>query len=85
MMFGKGEVEIDHDVIKKKRDEILSARGKKTTERTENIEHIKILLQLSKEAGLGIGMELLLLVDIVGTIYDIPNVASCMKDDVWQR
>ena len=82
MLFGK-EVEIDHDVILKKRAEIVAVRGKKTADRKENMDHLKILLQLSDESNLGVGMHLKLLIDLVSMILDIPSVASSMKDDVW--
>lgn len=85
MLFGKDVDEIDHAVIKKKRDEIVAARGKKTVDRTSSIDNLKMLLQFADESKLGIGIELLLLVDIIATIYDIPSAASCMKDDVWER
>ena len=85
MLFGKEVDEIDHAVIKNKRDEIVAARGKKTVDRNSSIENLKLLLQFSNEAKLGVGMELLLLVDLIATIYDIPSASSCMKDDVWDR
>ena len=85
LMFGKDVDEIDHNIVKKKRNEIISARGKKTVDRISSIENIKILLQFSNEAKLGVGMEVLLLVDLISVIYDIPSAASCMKDDIWER
>ena len=84
LMFGKDVDEIDHKVVKKKRDEIIAARGKKTVDRISSIDEVKNLLQFSNEAKLGIGMEILLLVDLISIIYDIPSAASCMKDDVWE-
>ena len=84
LLFGK-EVEIDHDVIKKKRDEFVANRGKKTINRTQTIENVQLLLLVSKQSNLGIGMELLLLQDLIETTFDISSVASCMKTDVWER
>ncbi len=85
MLFGKEVDEINHDVIKKRRDEIVAPRGKKTVDRNSSIENLKLLLRFSDEAHLGVGMELMLLVDLVATIFDIPSAASCMKDDIWER
>lgn len=85
MLFGKEVDEINHDVIKEKRDDIVINRGKKTGERSGNIDNLKLLLQFSEEARLGVGIEVLLLVDIMGIIYEIPSAASCMKDDLWER
>jgi len=85
MMFGKDVDEIDHKVVKKKRDEIIAARGKKTVDRVSSIDSLKMLLRFSNEAKLGVGMEVLLLGDLISIIYDIPSAASCMKDDIWAR
>ena len=84
ILFGKEVDEIDHKVIRERRDEIVSVRGKKT-ERSTNIENLKLLMQFSEEAKLGVGIELMLLVDIITVIYEIPSAASCMKDDLWER
>jgi hypothetical protein len=85
MLFGKDVDEIDHAVIKERRDEIIGMKGKKTAERSSNIDNLKLLMQFSEEAKLGVGIELMLLVDIITIIYEIPSAASCMKDDLWER
>ena len=70
VLFGKAELDIDHAIIKKKRDELIAGRGKKTIDPSDNIEHFKLLIQLSKEAELGVGIEVLLNVDILATQFD---------------
>ena len=85
LLFGKSELDIDHDIIKKKRDELIAQRGKKTIDLSDNIEHFKLLIQLSKEAELGVGIEILLNVDILAAQFDYTTFASSMKDDVWSR
>ena len=85
MLFGKEVDEIDHALIKEKRDEIVTLRGKKTMDRGTSIDNLKLLLQFSEEAKLGVGLQVLLLVDVISTIYEIPSAASCMKDDLWER
>ena len=85
LMFGKEVDKIDHDIVKKKRDEMIAARGKKTVDRLSSIDNLKMLLQFSNEAELGVGLEVLLLGDLISIFYDIPNAASCMKDDIWER
>lgn len=77
--------EIDHAIIKERRDEIVNIRGKKTVDRSNSIDNLKLLLQFSSEANLGVGIEVMLLVDIISVIYEIPSAASCMKDDLWER
>ncbi len=83
MLFGK-DVEVGHDVIKRKRDEFMINRGKKTTDRTQTIDNLRLLLQVSRHSGMGVGLELLLLKDIIETTFDISGVTSCMKTDVWE-
>lgn len=85
MLFGKEVDEVDHAVIKEKRDEIMASRTKKTMDRSNNIDGLKLLMQFSQESSLGVGIEILLLVDIITIIYEIPSAAACMKDDVWER
>ena len=85
LLFGKTELDIDHSLIKKKRDELIAQRGKKTIDPSDNIEHFKLLIQLSKEAELGVGIEVMLNVDILSSQFDYTTFASCMKDDVWSR
>ena len=85
MLFGKEVDEIDHAVVKEKRDEIITVKGKKTMDRNTSIDNLKLLLQFSQEAKLGAGMEVLLVVDIISTIFEIPSAAACMKDDLWER
>ncbi len=84
MLFGK-DVEVGHDVIKRKRDEFMMNRGKKTTDRTQTIDNLRLLLQVSRHSGMGVGLELLLLKDVIETTFDISGVTSCMKTDVWER
>ena len=78
-------MEIDHGLIKKKRDELIAQRGKKTIDPTDNIEHFKLLIQLSQEAKLGAGIEVMLNADILSSQFDYTTFASSMKDDVWSR
>ncbi len=85
VLFGKDVDEIDHAVIKERRDEIVGVRGKKTLDRSSNIDNLKLLMQFSAEARLGVGVEVMLLVDIICVIYEIPSAAACMKDDLWDR
>ena len=51
-MFEK-DAEIDHDLVVKKLHEIMAARGKKRTNRKEQIDLLTELLQISEEHNLG--------------------------------
>ncbi len=84
MLFGK-DVEVGHNVIKKKRDEFVVNRGKKTTDRSQTIDNLRLLLEVSRYTGMGVGLELLLLRDVIETTFDIPGVTLCMKTDIWER
>lgn len=84
VLFGK-DTEVDHNVVSKKRQEIVALRGKKTTDPFEQLEQLKALQELSADANLGVGINIRLLVDITATIFDIPSIASSIRGDVWDR
>ncbi|XP_046343350.1 eukaryotic translation initiation factor 3 subunit C-like isoform X2 [Haliotis rufescens] len=83
-MFRKDE-EITHEAVLKKQTEILSARGKKSTDRSEQIELFKELLTVSDTANLGPGIAVKIMFNIVSAIFDYnPNIATCMRSEVWE-
>ncbi|KAK3751829.1 hypothetical protein QZH41_013288 [Actinostola sp. cb2023] len=78
------DTEINHPIVLKKLHEILSARGKKGTDRTEQIGFLKELRRISDGANLGDTMTVKLMFNIISSIYDYnPNVATCMKAEMW--
>ncbi|CAH3149908.1 unnamed protein product [Porites lobata] len=80
------DTEITHEVVLKKLHEILAARGKKGTDRTDQIDFLKQLRVISDNAKLGAGMTVKLLFNIISSIFDYnPNVATCMKAEMWQE
>ncbi|CAH1233219.1 EIF3C [Branchiostoma lanceolatum] len=84
-MFAKG-TEINHAVVLKKLNEILAARGKKGTDRSEQIMLLGELRRISEENNLGLGMTVKILFNIVASIFDYnPNIATCMKDEMWAK
>ena len=56
-LFGKENVELDGAAVAKKRDELTSARGRKSTDRPEQIRILQYLLDLANGANLGMGEE----------------------------
>ena len=54
-LFGKENVELDGAAVAKKRDELTSARGRKSTDRPEQIRILQYLLDLANGANLGMG------------------------------
>ncbi|CAN7985158.1 unnamed protein product, partial [Ixodes hexagonus] len=84
-MFAK-DAEINHAVVLKKLNEILAARGKKGTDRSEQIELLSELLSISQAHNLGPGFQLKIIFAVVSAIFDYnPNIATCMKHDMWHK
>lgn len=83
-MFAK-DTEINHEAVQKKLSEIVSARGKKGTDRTEQIELLEELHTISNANNLGPAMSVKIMFNIVAAIYDYnPNIATCMKAEMWE-
>ncbi|XP_067137495.1 eukaryotic translation initiation factor 3 subunit C isoform X2 [Centruroides vittatus] len=84
-MFAK-DAEINHQVVLKKLTEILAARGKKGTDRSEQIDLLNELMDTVKAHALGPAMEVKIMFAIISAIYDYnPNIATCMKIEMWQK
>ena len=84
-MFAK-DTEITHALVIKKLNEIVSARGKKGTNRKEQIELLRELRTIADQHNLGPAMDMKVLFNITAAIYDYnPNVATCMKPDMWAK
>ncbi|XP_064460726.1 eukaryotic translation initiation factor 3 subunit C-like [Ornithodoros turicata] len=84
-MFAK-DAEINHQVVLKKLNEILAARGKKGTDRSEQIDLLCELLVISNTHDLGPGFQLKIAFSVVSAIFDYnPNIATCMKYDMWHK
>lgn len=80
------DTEITHQVVLKKLREILSARGKKGTDRTDQIEFLKQLRIISDKASLGVGMTVKLVFNVVSSIFDYnTNVSTCMREEMWRE
>ena len=84
-LFSK-DAEINHTVVLKKLSEIISQRGKKSTDRQEQIELIEELRVVARRAGLGDAIELKLMLSLISSIFDYnPNMATNMKPELWRR
>jgi len=83
-MFSK-DAEINHEAVLKKLVEILAARGKKATDRSEQMEMLAELRSIADANNLGSAMDVKILFNICAAIYDYnPNIATCMKADMWE-
>ena len=84
-MFAK-DADIDHQVMLKKLVEVLSMRGKKRIDRSDQIEMLAELRYISELNKLGPALEVKILFGIISSIFDYnPNVAYCMKPDMWEK
>lgn len=83
-MFSK-DTEVNHEAVCKKLLEIIAARGKKGTNRQEQIELLKELYSIAEANNLGYAMSVKIGFNIVAAIFDYnPNIATCMKPDMWE-
>lgn len=84
-IFSK-DTEINHDVVFKKLNELMSNRGKKGTDRNIQIELLIELRQIASAHNLGDAIECRILFGTIAAIYDYnPNIAASMKIEVWER
>ncbi|XP_053376281.1 eukaryotic translation initiation factor 3 subunit C-like isoform X2 [Mercenaria mercenaria] len=83
-MFAK-DTEVNHEAVVKKLLEIIAARGKKGTDRQEQIELLKELYSIAEANNLGYAMSVKIGFNIIAAIYDYnPNIATCMRSEMWE-
>lgn len=84
-MFSK-DAEVTHENVLKKLSEIISVRGKKGTDRSGQLNLLEELRNIAKAKSLGTAMDIKILFHIVASIFDYnPNIATCMKPDMWDK
>ena len=84
-MFGKDD-EISIPSVVKKLNEIMAARGKKGTDRREQIELLHELFKIAKDNNLGNAILVKIQFSIIMSIYDYnPSVSDPMKVDFWEK
>ncbi|XP_060068730.1 eukaryotic translation initiation factor 3 subunit C-like isoform X2 [Ylistrum balloti] len=84
VMFAK-EADITHEAVVKKLAEIIAARGKKGTDRSEQIELLKELMTIADGKSLGPAISVKIMFHILAAIYDYnPNIATCMRTEMWE-
>ncbi|CAG2242721.1 EIF3C [Mytilus edulis] len=72
--------------VMKKLSEIISARGKKSTDRNEQIELLHELATIADTNNLGPAVQVKIMFNIVAAIYDYnPNIATCMRSEMWDK
>ncbi|CAG9854441.1 unnamed protein product [Phyllotreta striolata] len=84
-MFAK-DAEIDLNLVIKKLSEIMAARGKKRTDRREQIELLHELQNVSEQHQLGAAISVKIKLAIISAIFDYnPKVSDAMKPEYWLK
>ncbi|KAG5887316.1 hypothetical protein JTB14_006460 [Gonioctena quinquepunctata] len=84
-MFAK-DAEIDLNLVIKKLSEIMAARGKKRTDRREQIELLHELQNVSDQHQLGPAIFVKIKLAIISAIFDYnPKVSDAMKPEYWVK
>ena len=84
-MFAK-DAEINIPAVLKKLNEIIAARGKKRTDRREQIELLHELQSVAEAHNLGAAVNVKIKFSIVSSIFDYnPKVSDAMKPEYWSK
>uniref|UniRef100_A0A0A9XY83 Eukaryotic translation initiation factor 3 subunit C n=1 Tax=Lygus hesperus TaxID=30085 RepID=A0A0A9XY83_LYGHE len=84
-MFAK-DAEIDMNLVLKKLGEIVAARGKKRTDRREQIELLHELAAVADAHHLGPAINIKIKLAIISSIFDYnPKVSDAMKPEYWAK
>ncbi|OXU23527.1 hypothetical protein TSAR_011892 [Trichomalopsis sarcophagae] len=84
-MFAK-DAEINTGAVLKKLNEIIAARGKKRTDRREQIELLHELQSIAEAHNLGAAVSVKIKFSIVSSIFDYnPKVSDAMKPEYWSK
>ena len=80
------DTEINHQAVLKKLQEILAARGKKSTDRPYQVGHFKELKKVSDKHSLGPALSLKISFNVMAAIFDsAPSTDTPLKPDMWVR
>ncbi|XP_011311868.1 eukaryotic translation initiation factor 3 subunit C [Fopius arisanus] len=84
-MFAK-DAEINVPAVIKKLSEVIAARGKKRTDRREQIELLHELQSIAETHNLGAAVAVKIKFSIVSSIFDYnPKVSDAMKPEYWTK
>ncbi|XP_066259889.1 eukaryotic translation initiation factor 3 subunit C [Euwallacea similis] len=84
-MFAK-DAQIDLKLVIKKLSEIMAARGKKRTDRREQIELLHELQAISDQHKLGAAITVKIKLAIISAVFDYnPKVSDAMKPEHWTK
>lgn len=84
-MFAK-DAEINLNLVIEKLNEIMAARGKKRTDRREQIELLHELQAVSEQHQLGCAIAVKIKYAIISAIFDYnPKISDAMKPEYWNK
>lgn len=84
-MFAK-DAEINTESVLKKLSEIVAARGKKRTDRREQIELLHELQAIAENHNLGAGLAVKIKLATISAIFDYnQKVSDPMKPEYWAK
>uniref|UniRef100_A0A1L8DS53 Eukaryotic translation initiation factor 3 subunit C n=1 Tax=Nyssomyia neivai TaxID=330878 RepID=A0A1L8DS53_9DIPT len=84
-MFAK-DAEIDVNFVLNKLIEIMSARGKKRTDRRMQIEMLNELLEITEQHNLGTAIGVKIRFNIISAVFDYnPKINEPMKPELWTK
>ncbi|XP_015512443.1 eukaryotic translation initiation factor 3 subunit C [Neodiprion pinetum] len=84
-MFAK-DAEINVQAVLKKLTEVIAARGKKRTDRREQIELLHELQSIAETHNLGPAVAVKIKFSIISSIFDYnPKVSDAMKPEYWSK
>eukprot|EP00126_Sphaerothecum_destruens_P015153 Sdes_comp9074_c0_seq1m524 len=77
-------VEVTHDLVSKKLLEIVSQRGKKSTDKEEQLSVLRRLRIIADESKLGLAMSTKILLHIISASFDsVASIAQHMSSEKW--
>ncbi|XP_055708199.1 eukaryotic translation initiation factor 3 subunit C isoform X2 [Phlebotomus papatasi] len=84
-MFSK-DAEIDINLVLNKLLEIMSARGKKRTDRRQQIELLYELMDIAEQHNLGQAIAVKIRFNIISAVFDYnPKISEPMKPELWSK
>ncbi|CAF4130632.1 unnamed protein product [Rotaria magnacalcarata] len=83
--FAKDE-EITHEAILKKLNEVIAMRGKRGTNRRDQLECLKLLRSYAEKQNLGVGIDIKILLIQIAVSFDYHHKGNeCLKPETWTR
>ncbi len=80
------KAEITHEAVVNKLAEIISTRGRKSTNRKEHVRSLQELLAISEEHKLGAGLSVKILFAIIAGLFELnAKINDFMEFSIWNK